>query len=352
VRLQELAERFGLELRGKPDYEIEGVGTLMRATSRQISFLSNPAYLGELENTHAGAVLLEAKHADRCHGNALVASDPYLAYSRVASLFDTRPQAEPGIHPSASIDPGSKLGKNLSIAANVFVGANTVIGDGCALHPGVVIGPNCVLGEGCRLYPNVTLLHGVTLGKRVILHAGAVIGADGFGIAFARDRGTEGRWEKVPQLGGVRLGDDCEIGANSTIDRGAIEDTVLEEDVRVDNQVQIGHNVHIGAHTAIAGAAAIAGSARIGRNCMIAGKGGVSGHVTIADRTTIGAGTNAMRDIKEPGTTWDSNIPAQPIRQWHRILSRLLKLELLSKRVSKLEKSVMKDSSGESGKNE
>jgi len=352
VQLQELAERFGLELRGEPDHLIDGVGTLMRATSSQISFLANPAYRSELENTRAGAVLVEGKNAERCPGNILVAEDPYLAYARIASLFDAGPQARPGVHQSAVIDASATLGKNVSIAANVVIGANTVIGNGCTLHPGVVIGPDCVLGEACLLYANVTLQHGVSLGKRVILHPGAVIGADGFGIAFARDRSSGGHWEKVPQLGGVRIGDDCEIGANSSVDRGAIEDTVLEEDVRVDNQVQIGHNVHIGAHTAIAGAAAIAGSARIGRYCMIAGGAGVNGHVAIADRTTIGAASNAMRDIDETGTTWDSHVPAQPIRAWQRILSRLLKLDALSKRVSKLEKTQMNDSSGEPGKND
>jgi UDP-3-O-[3-hydroxymyristoyl] glucosamine N-acyltransferase len=296
--------------------------------------------------------VVEVKNAGRCQGNVLVAENPYLAYARIASLFDAAPQAEPGVHESAIIDASATLGRNVSIAANVTVGANTVIGDGCTLHPGVVVGAGCVLGEACLVYANVTLQHGVRLGKRVILHPGVVIGADGFGIAFAHEPASGGHWEKVPQLGSVRIGDDCEIGANTTVDRGAIEDTVLEEDVRVDNQVQIGHNVHIGAHTAIAGAAAVAGSARIGRFCMLAGRTGVNGHVTIADRTTIGADSNVMRDVIEAGTTWDSHIPAQPIRAWHRILSRLLKLEALHGRVRKLEKTQMKNCSGESGKND
>lgn len=351
VRLQELAERFGLELRGEPGHEISGVGTLRDANASQLSFLANPAYAKDLENTRAGAVVLEAGKAAQCTVNALVADDPYLAYARIAALFDPRPQAAAGVHPSAAIDPNAKLGEQVSIGANVVVGSGSVVGNGCTLHPGTVIGQECTLGEGCLLYANVTLYDRVRLGHRVIIHSGAVIGADGFGIAFAKDA-EGGRWEKVPQLGSVQLGNDCEVGANSAIDRGAIDDTVLEEDVRIDNLVQIGHNVHIGAHTAIAGAAAIAGSARIGRYCLLAGGCGVNGHVTVADRTTIAARTSVMKDITEPGTTWDANLPAQPIMSWRRNLSWLRKLETLAKRVRKLEQAQPSTKAGTSNKNE
>lgn len=351
VRLSELAEAHGLELRGNPEHLIDGVGTLMRAGSRQISFLANPAYLSELNGTSAGAVLLNEKYAERCPVNALVTDDPYLAYARIAARFDPRPRAPAGIHERAVIDDSARLGKNVSIGANVVIGADTEVGDSCTLYPGVVIGPGCTLGSGCLLYANVTLAHGVQLGDRVILHSGAVIGADGFGIAFAADEGSGGQWEKVPQLGGVRIGNDCEIGANSAIDRGAIEDTVLEDDVRIDNLVQIGHNVYIGAHTAIAGGAAIAGSARIGRYCLLAGNAGVNGHVTVADRTVVAADTNIMKDIDEPGTTWDANIPAQPIRRWQRSLLRLFKLESLNRRVRTLEKK-LESNAGEPEKDE
>lgn len=342
-----MADQFGLELRGDPDHLIDGVGTLKRATPSQISFLANPAYTRELENTQAGAVLLDEKNAQRCPVNALVTGHPYLAYARIARLFDPRPQAPAGIHDSAVIDPSARIGKEVSIGAQVVIGAHSDIGDGCTIHAGTVIGPDCSLGAGCLLHANVTLTHRVRLGDRVILHPGAVIGADGFGIAFDKSTGDGGRWEKVPQLGGVVIGDDCEIGANSAVDRGAIEDTVLEEDVRVDNLVQIGHNVYIGAHTAVAGAVGIAGSARIGRYCLLAGKVGVNGHVTIADRTTVGAGANVMRDIDEPGLTWDANIPAQPLRQWQRNVVRLFKLEALNRRVRKLEKNQTDSSAGE-----
>lgn len=347
MRLQALAEQFGLELRGKPEQLIDGVGTLARATPTQISFLANPVYARELEQTRAGAVLLDEKHADRCPVSALLTDDPYLAYARIAGLFEPRPQAAPGVHENAVIDPTASLGRDVSIGANVVVGAGTVIGDGCTIHPGVVIGAECSLGKACLLYANVTLAQGIRLGDRVILHSGAVIGADGFGIAFAKDPDGGGHWEKVPQLGSVILGDDCEIGANTCVDRGAIEDTVLEEDVRVDNLVQIGHNVRIGAHTAIAGGTLLAGSARIGRYCLLAGRSGVNGHVTVADRTTIGADTNVMRDITEPGTTWQADIPGQPIRQWHRNLARLFKLDDLNKRVRQLEKNLQNTSGAE-----
>lgn len=352
MRLQDLAEQFGLELRGNPDHQVEGVGTLKSATPGQLSFLANPSYTPQLESTNAAAVVVRAEDADRCPGNALIAPDPYLAYARIANLFDPKPQAKPGIHESAVIDSGVLIGENVSIGANAVINQNVRIGDGSAVMAGTVIGPNCEIGNSCLLYPNVTLAHGVTLGDRVILHPGVVVGADGFGIAFAPDAETGGQWEKVPQLGGVRIGNDCEIGANSCIDRGAIEDTVLEEDVRIDNHVQVGHNVTIGAHTAIAGSSGIAGSASIGQYCLIAGKVGINGHVTIADKTTVAAGTNVMKSIEEPGLTWSTNIPAQLFRNWQRNLVYLLKLDTLHKRIRKLEKTQSREVEGKSEHNE
>lgn len=351
VNLRELADQFGLELRGNPEHRISGVGTLKNADSTQISFLANRAYLSQLESTTAGAVVVSDADAALCKGNALIAQDPYLAYARIAAQFDHRPTAAPGVHPSAVIDPQATVAANVSIGANVVIGAGSEIGEGCTLHPGVVVGTGCRLGPGCLLYANVTLCHGVRLGARVTLHPGVVLGADGFGIAFAHSE-SGGHWEKVPQLGGVLLGDDCEIGANTCIDRGAVEDTVLEEDVRVDNLVQIGHNVHIGAHTAIAGGAAIAGSARIGRYCLLAGRSGVNGHVTIADRTTIGASSNIMKNVTEAGTTWSANIPAQPMVRWQRIVASLFRLEKLNKRIRKLEKSQVQTNTGNTEDNE
>jgi UDP-3-O-[3-hydroxymyristoyl] glucosamine N-acyltransferase len=335
IRLGEVAERFGLRLQGDPDHIIEGVATLHNAQPNQISFLSNPKYRSELDHTRAGAVVLSEQYLEDCPTNALAAEDPYLAYARIASVFEPAHAPDSGVHPSAVVSPEAEVGDGVSIGPNAVIAAACKIGDRSTVGAGTVIGPNCSVGRACTLHPNVTLVRNVSLGDRVILHPGCVLGADGFGIAFDK---SGGRWEKVPQLGGVRLGNDCEVGANSAIDRGAIEDTVLEDDVRVDNLVQIGHNVHIGAHTAIAGSVGIAGSTSIGRYCMLAGKVGISGHLTIADKTTIAGGSNVMRNIDEPGLTWDGNIIAQPIRNWQRILARLMKLEALYKRVRALEK--------------
>lgn len=331
--LQDLSARFELELRGDAAVRIRGVGTLAGAGPDEISFLANPAYRNELPQTRAAAVILKAEDAKACPTHCLVAADPYLAFARLAGLFDPRPAAAAGIHPSAVIGEGAQIGREVSVGPHAVIGEDCSIADGCIIGPGSVLEPGCRLGEACRLFANVTLGAGVRLGKRVIVHPGAVIGADGFGIAFADDH-----WEKVPQLGSVRIGDDCEIGCNTTIDRGAIEDTVLEEDVRIDNQVQIGHNVHIGAHTAIAGKAGIAGSTRIGKYCLLAGAVGISGHLKVADRTTVAAGSDLFRSIEEPGTSWSAQLPAQPIRDWQRNLARLRKLDDLARRVQKIDK--------------
>jgi UDP-3-O-[3-hydroxymyristoyl] glucosamine N-acyltransferase len=332
-RLGDLAARFELELRGDPDTMIEGVGTLRGATASRLSFLANRAYRKELAATRAGAVIVKESDAAACPCPCLIATDPYLAYARVAVLFDPRPPTAPGVHPTAVIDASATLGQNVSIGAHVVIGADCEIGDGSSIGPNSALEPGCVLGAGCRLHANVSLGYGVRLGRRVIVHPGAVIGADGFGIAFAGDH-----WEKVPQLGSVTIGDDCEIGANSCIDRGAIDDTVLEEDVRLDNLCQIAHNVRIGAHTAIAGAAGIAGSSTIGRYCLIGGAAGVSGHIEVADRTTIAARSVVLRPITEPGLTWSGTVTAQPIRVWQKNLARLLKLDDLARQVRQLEK--------------
>jgi UDP-3-O-[3-hydroxymyristoyl] glucosamine N-acyltransferase len=332
--LQQLAERFNLQLRGNPDHRVNGVGTLRLATPSQVSFLANPAYQPDLAGSTAGVVVVKAELAASCPGNALVAADPYLAYARIAGLFAPFTGQPAGIHPSAVIDPSVKLGEHVAVGPRVVIEAGCEIGDSCSIGPGTVIGWGSQLGAACQLYANVTLYHETQLGQRVIIHSGAIIGADGFGIAFAKDH-----WEKVPQLGRVVIGDDCEIGACTTIDRGAIGDTVLEEDVRIDNLVQIAHNVYVGAHTAMAARVGIAGSTRIGRYCLLGGGCGIQGHIEIADRVTVAARSTAYYSITEPGTTWTSLIPAQPITEWQRNLSRLRKLDQLARKVFKLERS-------------
>jgi UDP-3-O-[3-hydroxymyristoyl] glucosamine N-acyltransferase len=335
--LLELSDRFRLELRGDGDHLITGVGTLRNGGPGQLSFLANRAYRKELPATRAGAVVLSAADADACPTNALVADDPYLAFARIANLFDPRPAPEPGVHPTAVVAESARLGQGVSIGPHAVIGDGCELGDGCAVGPGTVLEANCTLGESCRLYANVSLGFGVALGRRVIVHPGAVIGADGFGIAFAGDH-----WEKVPQLGSVEIGDDCEIGANTCIDRGAVENTVLEEDVRLDNHVQIAHNVRIGAHTALAGRAGVAGSTRIGRYCLLGGAVGVNGHIEIADRTTVSAGSVVFRSVTEAGTSWSSQTQAMPIRDWQKNYARLMKLDELARTVKKLERTLGK----------
>jgi UDP-3-O-[3-hydroxymyristoyl] glucosamine N-acyltransferase len=340
--LSDLSARYELELRGDGSCMIDGVGTLNSAGPSNITFLANTAYRKDLPATRAGAVILKDSDAGACPSNCLVAEDPYLAYARLAAIFDPRPAAAPGIHESAVVAATAKIGDGVSIGPNAVVGDACEIGAACTIGPGSVLYGECRLGAGCLLHANVTLGYGVRMGQRVIVHPGAVIGADGFGIAFATDH-----WEKVPQLGGVVIGDDCEIGCNTTIDRGAIGDTVLEEDVRIDNLCQIGHNVHFGAHTAMAGLSGVAGSTIIGKYCLIAGGSGFSGHLEIADKTTLAASTRAFRSIREPGTSWSAQLPAQPIREWQRNLSRLRKLDELARRVRDLEKQLEKSSDNE-----
>lgn len=335
--LADLSEQFQLELRGEGDVLIDGVGTLYGGGKGKISFLANPSYRKELPGTAVSAVILKADDAEQCPTHCLVAEDPYLAFARIAALFDPRPGGKPGVHSSAVVAGTAEIGKNVSIGPHVVVGENCRIGDACTIGPGTVLDENCSLGAGCRLHANVSLGYGVTLGQRVTVHPGAVIGADGFGIAFAGDR-----WEKVPQLGSVEIGDDCEIGANTCIDRGAIDNTVLEEDVRLDNLCQIAHNVRIGAHTAMAGRAGIAGSTHIGRYCLIGGAAGVSGHLQIADRTTIAAASVAFRSITEPGTTWSGQITARPISEWQKTAARLPRLDKLARAVQQLERELGK----------
>ncbi|QKK03960.1 MAG: UDP-3-O-(3-hydroxymyristoyl)glucosamine N-acyltransferase [Pseudomonadota bacterium] len=332
MTLKELAERVSLSWRGDPDHRIGGLATISSAGPDDISFLANPAYAGELGNCRAGAIVIGKDMAERWPGNAVLADNPYAAWARIAGLLHPSSRPDAGIHPSAAIDPqadvdpGAAIGPLTSVAAGCRIGAGAVIGPGCAIEAGVVIGADttlvgrCYIGRDCRL------------GQRVLVHPGAVIGADGFGLAM-----DAGRWIKVPQIGRVVIGDDCEIGANTTIDRGAIDDTVLEDDVRLDNQVQVAHNVQIGAHTAIAGCVGIAGSTRIGRYCMIAGACGIGGHLTICDHVIVTAMSTVLDSIDRPGE-YGSGIPARPHARWKRILVRLGQLDEWVRRLRRLEK--------------
>jgi UDP-3-O-[3-hydroxymyristoyl] glucosamine N-acyltransferase len=328
--LTDLAARFGLEVRGDPNTRIHGVGTLEGASAGQLAFLANPAYRKQLPDTRAGAVVLRAADAQACPVPCLVAKDPYAAFARLAALFEAPPANTPGVHASAVVEAGAQVAPSASIGALCFVAASARIGANAVLGPGCVVGEDCDVGDDCQLVARVTLVARVRLGRRVRVHPGAVLGAEGFGLAMA-----EGQWLKVPQLGGVRVGDDCEIGANTTIDRGAIEDTVLEEDVRLDNQIQVGHNVRIGAHTAMAGCVAIAGSTRIGRYCLIGGGAGFVGHIEVGDRVTVGARSLVTHSLAGPGE-YNSGTPLQPTRQWRRNAARFKQLDELARKISHL----------------
>jgi len=321
----ELAQRFGLDLRG-PDRDVAGVGTLADATPQQLGFLANPRYRSQLADTRAGVVVLREDDASAFAGTSLVARDPYAAFARISALFERMPAREPGIHPSAAIDPSAEVSPQAHIGPFTSIGARAKISAGAVVGPGCSIGDDCELGEGCELQARVTLVARVRLGKRVRILPGAVLGAAGFGLAM-----DAGRWINVPQLGGVVVGDDCEIGANTTIDRGALGDTVLEEDVRLDNQIQIGHNVRIGAHTAMAGCSAAAGSARIGRYCLIGGGAGILGHLEVCDRVVVTAMSLVTHSIREPGE-YSSGTPLMDNRSWRKSAARFKQLDRIARR--------------------
>jgi UDP-3-O-[3-hydroxymyristoyl] glucosamine N-acyltransferase len=330
--LSELAERFGLGLRGDGGTRIHGVGTLAGAGPGQLGFLANPRYRKELAATAASAVVLSADDADGCRVPCLVAKSPYVAFAKIAALFDVEPAPQPGIHPSAVVAADALVDAGAQVGPFTVIGARSRVAAGAVIGPGCLLGEDCVVGPGCVLVARVTLVARVRLGARVRIHPGAVLGADGFGLAM-----DAGRWIKVPQLGGVVVGDDAEIGANTTIDRGAIEDTVLDEDVRLDNQIQIGHNVRIGAHTAIAGCSAVAGSARIGRYCLIGGGAGIAGHLEICDRVTLTAMSLVTQSITQPGE-YSSGMPVQDSRSWRRNAARFRQLDALARKIGALDK--------------
>jgi UDP-3-O-[3-hydroxymyristoyl] glucosamine N-acyltransferase len=332
IRLGELAKRFDCELIGDPDVCIESVGSLANAGPNSVSFLASSGFKKQLSATQAAAVILRADDADDAPSAALVHDNPYACYARMAAVICPPPVYEPGIHASAVVSPSANVAASAHIAANAVIEDNTVIGDNTYVGPGAVVGPDCVVGEDCRVLANATLVRSVTTGDRCIFHSGAVIGSDGFGNAM-----TSQGWVKVPQVGGVRIGDDVEIGACTSVDCGAIDDTVIENGVRIDNQIQIGHNVHLGEHTAVAASAAIAGSARIGKRCLIAGLAGIAGHIEICDDVTILGKGMVSKSISEPGA-YASNFPVEDVRTWNRRVASFRRLDKLLGRVSDLEK--------------
>lgn len=332
LALGELALRFGCELRGDPALRVSRVATLAGAEAGNLSFLANPHYRPQLAVTRATAVVLDAASASLSPVAALVHGNPYATYARIAALLHPEPPASPGVHPSAVVEPGADVAASASVGAHVFIGAGASIGERSRIGAGCVLGAGVRVGADCVLHPRVTLEPGTQLDERVRLQSGVVIGGDGFG--FARDGAA---WTKVPQLGVVRVGADVEIGANTTVDRGAIEDTVIGAGVKLDNQIQVGHNVRIGEHTVIAGCTGISGSTRIGARCVIAGAVGIAGHLDICDDVIITAMSGVTRSLTAPGV-YSGVIPVTTATEWRRLVARFKRLDALAERLRRLER--------------
>lgn len=335
--LGELAVQFGCDLVGDPEATVSRVATLSNADSASLSFFANKVYREQLRQTSAAAVLVHPDDASDCPVNALLAADPYLAYARIANVLYPLPDLAAGIHESAVVASTASVPKSAQVSANVIIDDDCTIGDHVYIGPGVVIGPRCTIGDRTRVLANATLVQDVQIGERCIVHPGAVIGSDGFGNAK-----SDGGWVKIPQVGGVRIGSDVEIGANTTIDRGAIDHTVIENGVRLDNLIQIAHNVQIGEHTAMAALTGIAGSTIIGKRCMFAGQAGVVGHINICDDVVVGGATMISKDITEPGF-YAASFPAEKDRDWKRKVARFRRMDELVRRVGALEKSAGSD---------
>jgi UDP-3-O-[3-hydroxymyristoyl] glucosamine N-acyltransferase len=310
---------------------VSHVATLENAGEHAIAFLANPRYLRQVAGTRAAAVIVAPAARDATQCARIVHENPYLYFARVSSLLSPARAAEPGIHPTAAVAAGASVSAGAEIGPFAVVGSGAEVADGAIVGAGTSVGENVKIGRDTHLHAAVTIYPGCTLGERVVVHAGSVIGADGFGIAFAEDH-----WVKVPQIGVVRIADDVEIGANTTIDRGAIDDTIIEEGVKLDNQIQIAHNVRIGAHTAIAACTGIAGSVQIGRYCRIGGAVGIAGHVSIADHVEISGHTSITKSIDKAGV-YSGVYPFEPNREWRRNAAQLRHLAEIARRVGALE---------------
>ncbi len=347
VTLAEVIAALGGDLHGASESAaktllIERVGPLQAATPTTLSFLANPKYQSQLSSSLAACVIVAPALAELAssRGPAIVTPDPYLYFARLTQWWASRvrPLSPARIHPSAVIDPSAQVGQGVDIGALAVIEAHARIGDGARIGAHCAIGQGAEIGAGTRLSANVTVGFGCQIGERCIIHSGVVIGADGFGFASTGAAGG-GRWEKIEQLGAVRIGDEVEIGANSCVDRGALDDTVLEEGVKIDNLVQIAHNVHIGRHTAIAGCTAIAGSTRIGAHCTIAGAANIVGHLTIADHVHVSAATLISRSIHKPGL-YSGVFPFDDNASWEKNAATLRNLHALRQRVQSLEKAL------------
>jgi UDP-3-O-[3-hydroxymyristoyl] glucosamine N-acyltransferase len=339
IRLEQLVERLGGQLKGNAQIEVGGIAPLDAATSSHMTFLSNPKFRVQAEQTQAAALILSEADDEAVaayQGARIVTKNPYAYFAKAAQLFAEQaaiPVAA-GIHASACVDAGAQVAASAVIGPQVVIEAGAVIGERAVIDAGSYIGRNARIGAGTHFYARVTFHSGCEIGERGIVHSGVVIGADGFG--FANESGV---WVKIPQVGRVVIGNDVEIGANTTIDRGALSDTVLEDGVKLDNQIQIAHNCHIGAHTAIAACAGIAGSAKIGKYCSIGGAAMIHGHITIADRVHVSAGTLALRSILEPGQ-YTGFYPIAKHGEWEKSAALVRNLGTMREKIRALEKTI------------
>jgi len=349
LSLTQLAKELGADLRLAPGVdpalEITGLNTLQEATSEQLTFLANPSYRRFLNATEAGAVLVTGEFAAECPVSTLCVDNPYLAFARASALFNTAPEAEPGVHSAAVIHPKATVDPTASVAAGAIVEAFAVIGPRAVVGANCFVGEGSTLGEGSCLYAGAIVHHGCRIGRNCIIHSQVVVGADGFGFAPHR-----GEWIKIYQLGGVEIGDEVEIGANTCVDRGALGDTVVGRGVKIDNLVQIAHNVRIGDYSAIAACTGIAGSAIIGKNCALGGSSRIAGHVTIADGCQVTANTFVTKSIESPGI-YSGGLPFSDSQTWRRNAVRFGQLDKMARKLKDLEKQ-LEDLSHRNGKDE
>lgn len=333
-KLGQLAEKLGLELAGDAQREVVRIATLGSAGPDDITFFSDSRYRKQLMATRAGAVIVPPSEREHCPVDALISDNPYLSYAELSALFAPQPEEAQLIHETAVIHDHASIGRGVRIGANAVIGSGSVVGDDVTIGAGSVIGEHCIIGNHSRLHANVTIYHDCQIGQRTIVHSGAVIGSDGFG--FANDKG---HWIKIHQLGRVIIGNDVEVGANTSIDRGAIEDTVIGDGVKLDNQIQIAHNVRVGENTAMAGCVGVAGSAEIGANCAIGGGAGILGHLSISDGVTVTAMSLVPNSIKEPGV-YSAGTPLEPKGEWQKNYVRFKQLDDMARRIKKLEKAL------------
>ena len=334
IRLADLAQQLDAELHGDGDIVITGVASMQSAQAGDITFMVNPKYREHLAACQASAVVMTQDDLPFAHRAALVVRNPYLTYARMAQILDTTPQPAQDIAPSAVIDATAKLGTHVAIGPNAVIESGVILGDNVVIGAGCFVGKNTKIGAGSRLWANVTVYHDIEIGENCLIQSSTVIGADGFG--YANDRGN---WVKIPQLGRVIIGDRVEIGACTTIDRGALDDTVIGNGVTIDNQCQSAHNGVLGHNTAVAGGVIMAGSLKIGRYCMIGGASVINGHMEICDKVTVTGMGMVMRPITEPGV-YSSGIPLQPNKVWRKTAALVLNIDDMSKRLKAIERKV------------